>query len=144
MCLSDVRNEKYGQMRQKIGPLTDFEALRTAGMTSVSVREMCVRSGCVIVAHNCTVQYGFLRDCERLKFWFVLEVTIHRVIFLAGIHPVSEVVGAHDRCDPSHDATQKNGARTFDHRQFIDVRALHRTPVLLLTPCLNHQCVTPK
>jgi hypothetical protein len=68
-----------------------------------------------------------------LEAELVLENPVNRIVILARVCPIDEVVRTHDRCDPSHDATQEWGYVDLMLSPVINIRALLRALVLLLT-----------
>ena len=74
-----------------------------------------------------------VRHYEPLEAKLVLKNPVNRIVVLARVCPVDQVVRTHDRCDTSHDATQEWSHVDLMLSPVIDVRALYRTLVLLLT-----------
>lgn len=83
-----------------------------------------------------------VRHHESLESKLVLENPIQRVVVLAGIRPVDEVVRTHHRRDPSHDTTQERSDIDLMLGAIIDVRTLLRALVLLLAVPSVSQYVT--
>jgi hypothetical protein len=120
--------------------LGDRPVLDVCGEIRAVIRR--VRIECNITRHG-HVQPGHGADrrmlgrpvghYKALEAELVLKNAVDRIVVLARVCPIDEVVRTHDRCEPSHDTTQEWGHVDLMLSPVINVGALHRTLVLLLT-----------